>query len=167
MMSKLLAVRDQVRASSVQRWHLVDTTKPQNVADHSFNVAMIGMQLCRLIGKPEWVPHVAVAALEHDLHEVIDGDMPSSAKEPKPWPISLAINSVVKAADVLECYFFISEYGTGSHAKAVVRWYEAKFKEMLEHFRRHPHLRDLGDAVYVTSVELVQHQSFQFKWPDE
>ena len=61
-------------AGAVQRWHTWPTLKTQDVAAHSWGVAMI---LHRIAPK---FSGLIVYALTHDLHEVESGDAPYHAK---------------------------------------------------------------------------------------
>ena len=63
-------------AGHVQRWHTVPTIRPQNVAAHSWGVALLVMRF--------W-PHrtngdLLRATLLHDAHEGVLGDVPATAK---------------------------------------------------------------------------------------
>lgn len=65
----------ELKAGLVQRYHTTPNAVPQNIAAHSWGVAMI---LLRLHPAPS---HALIcAALEHDLPEFFLGDMPAPAK---------------------------------------------------------------------------------------
>jgi hypothetical protein len=141
-----IRILDRLRGSSVERWHIVNTSKSQNVGDHSFNVAHIAMELCVLIRREEWIPDVAVLALEHDLEEVFTGDIPTCAKEDKGWPYSVAPSAIIKIADFIEAMVFIGEYHVDRHGERVYRDYQAKYLRMLAHWEQQGEY-DLKDAI--------------------
>ena len=65
----------------IQRWHIVDTSRTQSVAEHSFNVAMIVCKFMEKMGcKNEDIAQNMVMALAHDADEVHEGDVPAIAK---------------------------------------------------------------------------------------
>lgn len=68
----------------IVRWGLKRNTIPENVMEHSWEVATIAHALAlirrRIGGAPVDANAVAVAALYHDCAEVITGDLPSPVK---------------------------------------------------------------------------------------
>jgi hypothetical protein len=141
-----IRIHDRLRGSSVERWHIVNTSRRQNVGDHSFNVAHIAMELCVLIRREDWIPEVAVLALEHDLDEVFTGDVPTCAKEDKGWPYSVAPSAIIKIADFIEAMVFIGEYHVDRHGERVYQGYKAKYNRLLAHLEQ-LQFYDLKDAV--------------------
>ena len=124
-----LSIQDTLRAQGVNRWHIVETSRPQSVAEHSFNVAMIAMELAYLIPSLS-KPDVMAAALMHDIDEVVTGDIPTPTKERlgtvsthqkfDPYQDSdHNIGAIVKLADLIETWWFIHNFGLGRHAKSV------------------------------------------------
>jgi hypothetical protein len=84
----MLTIRDKLRASSVNRWHtLGNINRTQNVAEHSFNIALLAEELLtRLYKSIDAYPstdelyQVMRYAILHDLSEVLLGDQPSPSK---------------------------------------------------------------------------------------
>lgn len=75
------------RCRYIQRWSLMRNTEKENVAEHSFQTAVIahGLAVIRLAYFPELEPQVdprdvLAAALFHDVSEVITGDLPTPVK---------------------------------------------------------------------------------------
>ena len=72
------------RMKNIYRWGLMRNTKPENLSEHSLEVAMVAHALAvinntRLNGNID--PNkVAVAAMYHDTTEIITGDMPTPIK---------------------------------------------------------------------------------------
>lgn len=130
-----LTVQDKLRASSVDRWHIVSTARRQSLAEHSFNVAIIGEELVhRLSLSAALKVEVMRMALLHDLDEVVKGDIPSPVKGALEWPSAIENPwQVIKTADVIDQYTFISEYGLGHHGKQVAKWvYNNRYHPMVD-----------------------------------
>lgn len=70
------------RLSTVPRWNIVRTIRQQNVAEHSFNVALIADWLCDTYFPLSESEKLAVIrnALLHDKSEGFSGDVASPAK---------------------------------------------------------------------------------------
>lgn len=136
MMTYSLSIQDKLRAASVKRWHIVATARSQSVAEHSFNVAMIALELCRklpcatAVGLEAEIMHIA---LHHDLDEVIEGDIPSPQKGDKLWG-DINAETIVRIADLIEAYAFIKEFGQGRHAKEVCHWVSKQYRDMVESY---------------------------------
>lgn len=67
-------------ASVVNRWSIVRTLKPDNVAEHSYYVTCYSVALARLL---EWKGSLAdlmYLALMHDVEELLTGDLVSPVK---------------------------------------------------------------------------------------
>ena len=123
------------RFASVKRWHMVDTTKTQSVAEHSANVALLARYIAATapgiyFGNPA---SVAGCALVHDLEEVFTGDIPTLTKrmlsgvrelEAEVMPrVFLAdhagpesVAPLIKLCDMADAIRFIRIYGIGSEA---------------------------------------------------
>jgi len=72
------------RLKQIYRWPLMRSVKPENVQEHSHQVATVAHILALIKNKkfggavnPE---HVALVALYHDASEVLTGDLPSPIK---------------------------------------------------------------------------------------
>ncbi len=72
------------RLQYIQRWSLMRNTHPENVAEHSFHVAVLAHALCTIAetvyGKDVPRADVVTAALFHDAPEVLTGDIPTPVK---------------------------------------------------------------------------------------
>ena len=72
------------RMKYIQRWALMRQTRPENLSEHSLEVAMISHMLCT-IGNVRYGKHLdareaALIAMFHDASEIITGDMPTPVK---------------------------------------------------------------------------------------
>lgn len=84
----MLTIRDKLRASSVNRWHtLGNINRTQNIAEHSFNMALLAEDLLRRLYKSigaypsiDELYLVMRYSLVHDLPEILTGDGPSPYK---------------------------------------------------------------------------------------
>jgi len=135
-----MKIQDQLRAQYVTRWHIVETNKRQTLAEHSFNVALILLEIARranIILSKEALEY----ALTHDLSEVLLGDIPTPTKiamkkalgleklpvidDDKgvgPKPLSDQAKSqvkLVKLADLLEMATFIIQHAASPHGDYV------------------------------------------------
>ena len=75
---------DFMRAGHVSRWHIVNTTRHQTLAEHLYLVTVIALELSI---QPE-IKHavdselaLVMGALFHDVAEIRQGDTPTPAKE--------------------------------------------------------------------------------------
>ena len=76
------------RMRFIQRWALMRNTAPENVQEHSHQVAVLAHALA-VIRNEKFGGHVdpgavAVAALYHDASEILTGDMPTPIKYDNP-----------------------------------------------------------------------------------
>ena len=138
-----LDIQDILRASDVSRWTIVRTAKPQSLAEHTFNVVMIARAICKELGIDD--SHITKLALEHDLDEVKTGDIPTPAKrymESQGANIFQLFSGgkndsdeieriIIKAADTMESFWFISENGVGRHGEHVKKNMGSKMDKVL------------------------------------
>jgi hypothetical protein len=136
-----------MRFQAVKRWHMIDTTRQQTLAEHSANVAALVYLLCTSCPEAYFATADAtIAALFHDMPEVFTGDIPSLSKthidgldelehEVTPAIAKIVANSssrlLIKLCDLADGIRFIRLHGvdiTGTHAKTGL---EEKFKSKL------------------------------------
>ena len=76
------------RMRFIQRWALMRNTAPENVQEHSHQVAVLAHALAVIrnekFGGTVDLGQVAVAALYHDASEILTGDMPTPIKYDNP-----------------------------------------------------------------------------------
>lgn len=149
------ALETVMRLHAVKRWHMIDTTRQQTLAEHSANVAILAMHIA--MTAPIFVfdsyPLVAAAALIHDIPEAFTGDVPSHTKRhidkldaledlvtPAHLhiPVSPATAAMIKLCDLADGIRFIRLHGvdmTARHAqKGLEDQYRAKMEFAVEQF---------------------------------
>lgn len=139
-----LNIQDILRAQDIQRWTVVRTARPQSLAEHTFNVMMIVRAICKKLGIPD--ERMIKLAIEHDLDEIKTGDIATPAKYYMK-DHGIDINSlfwggnhtpgeieyrIIKAADTLETFWFITENGVGRHAEEVRKNLEARLHKIID-----------------------------------
>lgn len=72
------------RLKYIERWALMRSSAPENLAEHSLEVAMIAHALC-VIGNTRYgrtlnAERAALVGMYHDASEIITGDMPTPVK---------------------------------------------------------------------------------------
>jgi hypothetical protein len=154
-------INDLLNLATVQHWHTVPTAHKPSVAEHSYRVAAIAMALAeRLFTHAQVKYEVLRWALVHDGPETETGDLPHTAKKRLrpgvwfdlekqlcPWyadeyPPAAAVRAVVKIADLMECWIFISQNGQGGEALAA------------------------EDAIWCELIAVVQRSMWEFNWPN-
>lgn len=86
---KKLTVYDFLRAGHVKRWHIINTVNQQTVAEHSFLVAIIAMELYNeMVGVDpnddnsiKEFNALVMGAIFHDIAEIKLGDLPTPSKQ--------------------------------------------------------------------------------------
>ena len=136
MIQIMLKFSDRFRQQEVKRWHIVNTTRAQTLAEHAFNVWMIAHELVLAIRR-RWDgpigsldPTFVLACLTHDEHEVRMGDRPTCAKQygdtqkyastyhAALWEtVPLWQRELIELADSIEAFWFIQEHGVGQYAR--------------------------------------------------
>ena len=141
------------RLSTVKRWAIVRTISRQSVAEHCFNVQRICIKLAPYFDMVEFEDlfELSQAALHHDDDEAVTGDIPGPAKlyvranekgvdvGATAWydDASDAIKAIVKLADMLEAYHFLTmEAKLGN---SYIRNHRAKQRDKIHKFiQNHP-----------------------------
>lgn len=147
MYSKLSA-SDLFKIQHIKRWHMVEVSRQQTVAEHSFNVAVISGKLSSHLNIPDSTrAAILTAALLHDAHEIAFGDFPTPSKqaieeffgfplfgivEKKFWanhggfttPLwgpDQIVEYVVLLADAIDAFLFYSNYGPDPEVRKKLR----------------------------------------------
>lgn len=134
----MIVLHDILRAGTVKRFHIVNTTRVQTLAEHQWGVAVLACEIAgRLNLADSEVARLALLSIVHDAGEVRTGDVPTPTKtrlrealggladnvlaqfdpvlniEPK-------LKAIMKCADYLESMIFLMEHKVGRHADAVM-----------------------------------------------
>ncbi len=118
---KALNIQDILRAEDIKRWTIIKHTGQQSLAEHTFNVVAISRDICRRMSMPDM--DVMKYAFDHDLDEILTGDIPTPAKESLKLPdcynggskesCTSAGVAIVNLADIIEALRFINVHGLG------------------------------------------------------
>ncbi len=72
------------RMKYIERWALMRSSRPENLSEHTLEVALIAHMLCVLAnvrhGRSLNAERAALVALYHDASDIITGDMPTPVK---------------------------------------------------------------------------------------
>ena len=122
-----MRIQDIMLAQDVKRWTIVRTIRDQSLAEHTFNVVMISRAIAANLGIDD--TKIIKYALDHDLDEILTGDIPTPAKDR--LKISTSYDgksfeecnsqeaSIVALADIIEAIAFITDNQVGRHAHVV------------------------------------------------
>lgn len=154
-------INDLLALQHVPRWSIVAHSKPQSVAEHTFGVLVIAMEIAHRMGMDLGIDAFIYAVL-HDGPESYTADIPNGAKriiEEESGPIDELFGGsppmaelspleevIIKIADRLEGIAFISKWGVGIHAQDVARLCVEELKRITVGY---------GDEALVTVVDDV------------
>lgn len=133
---------DALRLSSIKRCGIIEMYRDQSVAEHSYNVAMLCMEIMNQMNPADvefgMKQNIIEWALVHDLTEVVTGDIPTPFKEaisedikryeevcfPKISVHKKSLSelelTIVKIADLLDAFQFITKYCADSRVSDIV-----------------------------------------------
>lgn len=127
---------DLLALSHVPRWSTVRHHRSQSVADHTFRVAAIYLDLCERLDLSPTTDDL-VAIVEHDGPESRSGDISGEYKRELPYMVRVSLHDtdmrlchwythqytpLVKLADTIETLTFIILEGYGRHAVSVAEY---------------------------------------------
>jgi 5'-deoxynucleotidase len=124
------------RLRFIQRWVLMRSAVPENVAEHSFQVALLTHALCTLgrevFGEQVDAGRAVVLALFHDAEEVMTGDIPSPVKHHNPGMLhsireieSLASNQLLSMVPDQLAASYRPVIGAAERDPELLRWVKA------------------------------------------
>jgi 5'-deoxynucleotidase len=164
-----ITIADLPRAAEVTRWHIVRTKKEQSVAEHSFLVAVLALEIAEQLDVSEEICHDVVKyALFHDIAECLTGDIPSPMKSilgeglavieqkvMRNYMRHVAVcdltKAIVKAADIAEAIKFLMINKDSGHADSV-------YQSMLLPLEKHIGKSEELDGWNPRTVGRVVHQ---------
>lgn len=131
-----------MRLSNLKRWGIVEMSRSQSVAEHSYNVAMIAAYVADRLPskvKPAGLREIVINwSLAHDLPELVTGDIPTPIKadireslnkaERNLFPEMFAHKdsmsrlglAICKVADLLEAIQFANRFCVDTRKKEIV-----------------------------------------------
>lgn len=116
------------RFQSIRRWHMIDTSRSQSIAEHSANVALLAYHIAMYAPEGYFgsASSVLAPAMFHDLPEVFMGDIPTHTKkylsgveelEERLTPPEFkyeahdSVHLLIKLCDLADGIRFIERYG--------------------------------------------------------
>lgn len=154
-----IGIEAAMRFASIRRWHMLDLTRVQTLAEHSANVALLAYVITITGPDMFFGPAAVVAthALLHDVGEVFTGDMPTPTKknfrqsmdelERSVTPKFLIRNTeqhvrlLIKVCDIADGIRFLLQHGGGAihnHAISGLRsQLHQKFSQMAQEWPGH------------------------------
>jgi 5'-deoxynucleotidase YfbR-like HD superfamily hydrolase len=138
-MLELRSTAEFLRASHISRWGIVQTARPQNIAEHQYRVWLLVQQWATYAGLNIIEKRCASQlALIHDLPEIRTGDAPTPHKTPEvkayladverqilpelhqlEQQASARVTAFIKFCDTAEAVLFLRINGLGKHAADV------------------------------------------------
>lgn len=145
-------VETVMRLHAVKRWHMIDTTRVQTLAEHSANVAALVFGIARACPDMYFGPSLEAAglALFHDVDEVFTGDIPTHTKrqlkgvkelERRTTPGTFwleppeRLRPLIKMCDLADGIRFIRLHGVDVTAKHAREGLEAQLFNLREQVR--------------------------------
>lgn len=140
-------LNDLLLLTYVPRWSIIPINRPESVAEHSFRVAVIAMEIAQR-SNLETYP-VIYRALIHDAPECATGDLPSPIKRRLselrgvekllcPWwdsggPARDIFDHIVKAADLIDLQTYLQRHGeNGIGLNSIMGWALGYMEEQYE-----------------------------------
>lgn len=155
----MLTLTEQLRAGHVKRWQIVQTSREQTLAEHTFHVCVLAGELAIQakwpgLLDPKQQLELLRWAMYHDLIEVKTGDLASPFKEclreaggetiienaeriaDKEYyehhmrVRGTPIEAIVKIADMIEAAYFLQDNGVGTQAQQVLCNIERSIRDL-------------------------------------
>ena len=176
-------ILDQLHLANVQRWHLMQTVKPQSVAEHSYGVAVIVLELINRMLKYDShlvinKERLLIQSLMHDSDEVLTGDIPSPTKTLIDWQSPISIVGIdkhsklietllLKIADQLEAVFYFSQNALGIRSeitcKDLISIVHNNIHELKSNSNKN--IDSLVSEAYIMLLEISQQSEDTFSLP--
>lgn len=171
-----MSIKDRLRLSSIKRWHMLDTTRVQTVADHSYGVAIVAREIWAVVSGSFdacsdtcTLGAVLSAALDHDADEVYTGDCHNprrlsveefAARFKQHWVSCDLTKRIVKLADLIEARHTVTQIGIGEYANAIKWSYNRCIDWAISHFVDGLGLQPDAEEALVTSLTKAIYDEF-------
>ena len=170
-----ISIKDRLRLSSIKRWHMLDTTRVQTVADHSYGVAIVAREIWAVIsdaigyGESCTLVMVLCAALDHDADEAYTGDCHNpgrlsveefAARFKQHWVSCDLTKRIVKLADLIEARHTVTQIGIGEYANAIKWSYNRCIDWAMSHFADGLGLQPEAEEALVASLTKAIYDEF-------
>lgn len=101
-----------LRLIDIPRWSIIKMSRQENVAEHSFQVAVIVKRIGEIIGLQQiYINELVFEAVFHDECEIKSGDIPTPFKqEAEIDDGGPELSPIVKLADLIQAYRFARIY---------------------------------------------------------
>ncbi len=150
---------DTMNLSNIKRWGIIDMSREQSVAEHSYNVAMISSYLINHINTSTFDADLLKCqtvswALVHDLPEILSGDIPTPMKsylkdsiskmEEEKFPKwhqfketieGTLVQKIVKVADFVDAIQFAKRYCIDERKSEIIEEMVIKMESAIEDVR--------------------------------
>lgn len=128
------------RAKHIKRWGLMRNSESENLSEHSFDTAVIAHALAEIgntyFAKDIPSAKIALAALYHDAHEIMTGDLPTPVK--------------YKDEEIKKAYKKIEEAAGQSLLASLPEELQAKYEELCMLHEREPEL-----YIYIKAADKI------------
>ena len=154
---------DKLRLMQVKRYAICHVNRDQSVAEHSYNVMLIAVELAQETRDFDVIQEVTSYAMVHDMEEIYTGDIPSGFKKRLraecPAVTELlngiytapdSIKAIVKLADYLEAMYYLREFGGSRIADQVLEDITRNFHEECQTSKANPRVVARAQAIWVS-----------------
>jgi 5'-deoxynucleotidase len=163
------------RLRYIERWSLMRNTVKENVAEHSFHVAILTHALCTIaneVFKSDIATNEAVSmALFHDVTEVFTGDIPTPVKHQNPEILSNFRKIEELSADKLfsmippELQAMYKPLITGKTDQTELRRY-VKAADLLDAYLKCVTELSAGNREFGTAKKQIEHTIQEMDMPE-
>ena len=137
-----------LRLQSITRWHMIEMIRPQSVAEHSANVALLAMYIADTSPVFYFDPGttVAAAALTHDMGEALIGDVAAHVKKALGGikqiedevihpvfriPVNTDTQVLIKLCDIADCVRYAHRHSVDHFGKNAMQALWCQLLELL------------------------------------
>lgn len=164
-----MKINELMRLQDISRWSMINVTRQQSVAEHSFNVSVLAQAILDRANKMSEEStfnsqYIGIIAMLHDAVESVTGDIPTPAKQ-RMKQLGFDFNEafkdpdgetpphgyevVIKVCDLFESVMYLRNFGTGERAYVVLQGLEHNLEEkMADLAKYHTKLHAAAEQVF-------------------